>query len=504
MAFVDFRKFEPISELARKAFGYSVLTGPEERRSSVCPNHEQNEKNRKGHHLHFNDAKGCFFCYVCEKSGRIHTGGYVQLVMLNTGMTQDESFKWLCERYGVTKETSSGNKQSRSLKDIRRKFCEEAHKAFLTGIESKDTKFRSAYNYVTSGRGFAPKTLTKFRVGAVVDNSIIQKMIDNGYTEQELLKAGILKESNRPNQKFWCPFFNRITVMAGNNIYGRAIPQEYESAKRLPHLYTSGENSLFNEATIRPESNRDVLFVVESIFDAMTVQQYINKLDENWAVVATLGTKGIKREELIEKMKSSNAKTICIIPDADPWYSKKNGGLTKHGVGQISGLKMAKAFSEAGLNVRVALLPEDSDPNDLSKHRYPTVQFRDEIVKKALLPIQYQIWIEGHYLDLTTSSGKENLLGRAVSLAESYGVKTKSSFFEWLAKFVGVSVIEVENAFLHTFEKKAVMDYVRKCLSTGKTDEQIMSHIRKLIAQTDANESGKDAEFTEQVDEASK
>lgn len=504
MAFVDFRQFEKLSVLAQKEFGYKILSGSSNRLSSVCPNHEQNQKNLSGHHLHFNDDKGCFFCYVCEKSGRIHTGGYVQLVMLNTGMTQNEAFKWLCERYGVSLNSSNAKKQGHSVGDVRRKFCEEAHKAFLTGIESKDTKFCAAYNYMTSGRGLVPKTLAKFRVGAVVDNSIIQKMIDNGYTEQELLKAGILKESNRPNQKFWCPFFNRITVMAGNNIYGRAIPKEDESAKRLPHLYTSGENSLFNEATIRPESNRDVLFVVESIFDAMTVQQYINKLDENWAVVATLGTKGIKREELIEKMRSSNAKTICIIPDADPWYSKKNGGLTKHGVGQISGLKMAKAFSEAGLNVRVALLPEDSDPNDLSKHRYPTVQFRDEIVKKALLPIQYQIWIEGHYLDLTTSSGKENLLGRAVSLAGSYGVKTKSSFFEWLAEFVGVSVSEVENAFLHTFEKKAVMDYVRKCLLAGKTDEQIMTHIRKLIEQTDANESEKDAEFTEQVDEASK
>ena len=47
------------------------------------------------------------------------------------------------------------------------------------------------------------------------------------------------------------------------------------------------------------------------------------------------------------------------------------------------------------------------------------------------------------------------------------------------------------------------MDYVRKCLSVGKTDEQIMSHIRKLIEQTDANSAAKDAEFTKQVDEAS-
>ena len=485
MAFVDFRKYEKISELARKAFGYTILSGPEERLSSVCPNHEQSEKNKRGNHLHFNNEKGCFFCYVCEKSGRIHTGGYVQLVMLNTGMTQGESFKWLCDRYGLENESQSGKTQSRSLKDVRRKFCEEAHKAFLAGIESKDIKFRAAYNYMTSGRGFALKTLAKFRVGAVVDNSIIHKMIEDGYTEQELLKAGILKESNRPNQKFWCPFFNRITLMAGNNIYGRAIPQEGESANRLPHLYTSGENSLFNESTIRPESEKDILFVVESIFDAMTIQQYINKLDENWAVVATLGTKGIKKEELIEKMKSSNAKTICIIPDADPWYSKKNGELTKHGVGQASGLKMAKAFSEAGINVRVAILPDDSDPNDLSKNRYPTIQFREEIVKKALLPIQYQIWIEGHYLDLSSMAGKENLLNRSVKLAERYGVKAKAPFFEWLSKLLNISTPDVENAFSHTFEKKAVVDYVRKCLSIGKTDEEIMAHIRKLIKQVD-------------------
>jgi DNA primase len=501
MAFVDFKKFESISELARKEFGYHILGGSEDRISSVCPHHEQNEKNKKGHHLHFNNVKGCFFCYVCEKSGRIHTGGYVQLVMLNTGMTQGEAFKWLCTRYGIEKE-NSGVPQKRSVKDIRRQFCEEAHKAFFAGLKKADGKFHAAYQYLTKCRGFATKTLAKFRVGAIVDNTVVRQMLDNGYTEEELLEAGVLKESNRPNQKFWCPFFNRITVMAGNNIYGRAIPQEGESAKRLPHLYTTGENSIFNESSIRPESGRDLLFVVESIFDAMTIQQYINKLDENWAVVATLGTKGIKQEALVEKMKASNAKTICLIPDADPWYSKKNGGATKHGVGQLSGLKMAKAFSEAGLNVRIALLPDNSDPNDLSKNHFPTVDFRDKIAKKAVLPIQYQIWIEGHYLDLTTTSGKDNILSRSKKLAEFYGVQVKKPFFKWLAEFAGLSISDVENAFSHTFEKKAVMDYVRKCLNAGKSDEEIMSHIKKLIHEADKNEQAKNEEFDAQVDSA--
>ena len=505
MAFVDFRKFEQLSELARTAFNYRLLGGANDRISAVCPHHEQSDKNLNGHHLHINNAKGVWFCYVCENSGHIHTGGYVQLVMANTGMSKSEAFKWLCERYDIKPEGGNNAHKGHSVKNTRERFCECAHSSFVEGCKRKDQKFLIAYKYMLEKRGFTPKSMLKFRIGYIADNSVVQKMQSEGYTEDELLKAGILRESNRPGQKFWCPFYRRITLMAGHNVYGRFVPRDGEEVKGLPHLYTSGTNSLFNENTIRPEAQRDVLFVVESIFDVITVQQYIDALNENWAVVGTLGTKGIKKEELIEKMSNSGAKEIVLIPDSDPWYSAKNGERTRHGVGQISGLKMAKAFVSAGLSTRVMVLPENSDPNDLSKNRFPEIDFREELVKKALTPVQYQIWIEGNYLNLSETTGKETLLKRAKEIVEiSGGVNAKDSFFSWLAGFVGVSVSEVENVFLHTFEKKAVMDYVRKCLLVGKTDEQIMAHIRKLIEQADATAATKDAEFTGQVDEASK
>lgn len=503
MAFVDFKQFELLSELARSAFGYVLLGGNPTRISAVCPHHEPSEKNSKGHHLHFNDVKGCFFCYVCETSGKMHTGGYTQLVMLNTGMSQQDAFKWLCDRYNIKEK--GGVKKGHSVKETRMKFCEESHVSFIEGCKRKDRKFLEAYQYLLNKRGLSPKSMQKFRVGFIPDNTVISKMRNDGFTDEELLKAGILRESNRPGQKYWCPFFRRVTLMAGHNVYGRFVPRDGEEVKGLPHLYTSGANSLFNENSIRPEAQRDVLFVVESIFDAITIQQYIDELNENWAVVATLGTKGIKKEELIEKMKTSGSKEIILIPDADPWYSSKNGGKTRHGVGQISGLKMAKAFVSAGLFTRVMLLPENSDPNDLSKNRFPEKDFREELVKKALTPVQYQIWLEGHYLNLSETAGKETLLKRAKEIVEvAGGINAKDSFFAWLAEFVGVSISEVKDVFLHTFEKKAVMDYVRKCLLAGKTDEQIMAHIRKLIEQADATAATKDAEFTEQVDKASK
>lgn len=503
MAYIDFKQFEPLSKLAQTAFGYTVLGGSPDRVSAVCPHHEQSENNKNGHNLHFNDRKGVFFCYVCETSGHIHKGGYIQLVMLNTGLDKNEAFKWLCDRYGITKDVVRS--KGHSVKETRSKFCEEAHQSFVNGCKSKDPKFLLAYKYLLEKRGFTPKSMLKFRIGYIADNSVLNKMWNEGYTDEELLAAGVLRESNREGQKYWCPFYRRITLMAGHNVYGRFVPRDGEDVKGLPHLYTSGANLLFNENSIRPEAQRDVLFVVESIFDAITIQQYIDELNENWAVVATLGTKGIKKEELIEKMKTSGSKEIVLIPDADPWYSSKNGGKTRHGVGQISGLKMAKAFMSAGLSTRVMILPENSDPNDLSKSKYPEKDFREELVKKALTPVQFQIWIEGNYLNLSETAGKETLLKRAKEIVEvAGGVNAKDSFFAWLAQFAGVSVSEVENVFLHTFEKKAVMDYVRKCLSVGKTDEQIMSHIRKLIEQTDANSAAKDAEFTEQVDEASK
>lgn len=500
MAFVDFKQFESLSKLAQTAFGYELKGGPATRVSAVCPHHEQSDNNRAGHNLHFNDVKGAFFCYVCETSGNLHKGGYIQLVQLNTGLDKAGAFKWLCDRYGVVSERNT--RKGHSVKETRARFCEDAHNAFVNGCKAKDSKYLLAYKYLSENRGFSPKSMLKFRIGYVTDNSVLNKMRSDGYTDEELIAAGILRESNREGQKYWCPFYRRVTILAGENVYGRFVPREGEVVKGLPHLYTSGKNSLFNENSIRPEAGRDVLFVVESIFDAITIQQYIDLLNENWAVVATLGTKGIKKEELIEKMRTSCAKELVLVPDADPWYSKKNGGLTRHGVGQISGLKMAKSFADAGLSVRIAVLPEDSDPNDLSKTRYPETNFRDVLVKKALTPVQFQIWIEGHYLNLSEMAGKETFLRRAKEIVEQNGILAKEPFFKWLAEFAGLSVSDVENAFSHTFEKKAVMDYVRKCLNAGKSDEEIMSHIKNLIREADMNERAKNDEFDAQVDSA--
>ena len=43
------------------------------------------------------------------------------------------------------------------------------------------------------------------------------------------------------------------------------------------------------------------------------------------------------------------------------------------------------------------------------------------------------------------------------------------------------------------------MDYIRKCLAAGKSDEEIMSHIKNLISESDASEKAKNDEFDAQV-----
>ena len=58
---------------------------------------------------------------------------------------------------------------------------------------------------------------------------------------------------------------------------------------------------------------KDIIFIVESAFDALTINQYIHRLGRNWAVIGTCGTHGVKTEKLIKFIKESNPIEVAKI-----------------------------------------------------------------------------------------------------------------------------------------------------------------------------------------------
>lgn len=453
-------KWGGIQGLMTSEFGYVIAQQGDDAKM-VCPNHTS-EANNHGGNCHASNSKGVWQCFSCGEGG-----GYLDLVMINKNMTKAEAIRWLAEETGF----SLGVSQERSPKDVRQAFVRLCHQNLMDGIAKKDARYLLAETYLRN-RGMSAKTIKKFSVGFCVRHgNEISQMKKLGYTGEEMEKAHILRTSKK-GQKY-CALGNRVIVMAGDNIYGRDIAPD----SNFKHYYTSSKHKLFgkNAAGFK---HRKIVFVVEAVLDAMAVQQFIDLLQENWAVVSTYGTGGIGNEELVKDLVKINPDEVIVIPDSDPWL--KNG--RPHGVGQKKGLEKADAIQKAGISTRIMVLPEGKDPCDLTKDGLPEQDFRQLVELRTMFPERYAIY------SLARTSGnikasydtKKRFLNGVKNILAFRKISLRKEMVEWLSRVVEMDEPEIYDVLRNSFDQASVLAYFARCWAAGKTDEEIVAHIRKL------------------------
>lgn len=459
---LEFRKsFGGITNFLTTYCGYRLVK-PGINAGLWCPNHADSETNRKGGNCHSNDAKDVWYCYSCANQGTaIHKGSYVEACMANMNMDRKEAFRWLCDKAGI----SIGNVEYDPV-DIRRMFVEICHKNLMTNMNSIED-YMGASQYIAS-RGFILRTLKTYRIG-YSNSSELKELNAKGISKEMLIKAGILHLSKKG--KYYNAFRNRVVMMVGNSLYGRDIrPTPY-----LKHYYSNSGNSIFN--TLSCIGEKDIIFVVESAFDALTIQQYINRLGKPWAVIATCGTQGIKIEELMKFIKEMNPVETVFIPDNDPWV--KDG--VKHAPGQMAVIKKAKEFVKNNFAIRILVLPENSDPNDLSKNQVRARDF-ENMVNKALPFVPFEIYCASHFFDLKFGGAKTAFLEKVKRLIGTTNIPATSLVINQVSKLVNMKPVEVRDYLQDTLKENLAVNYYKRLIAKGLNDEDVIQHIKSLIA----------------------
>lgn len=446
------KKLGTLSDFMVNRFGYKIVKNSGKEITMVCINHGNSQNNQKGLHLRVNNEKSLFFCNVCSGTGNVHTGSYTEVVEACMNLTNSEAYKWLCKEVGII------SKEETSIYDVRNDFVDLCHKNLF--------KYPEALEYLNK-RGLSEKTIKRFRIG--FSNSDELKNLK--YSQKQLIDAGILKpQKNNPN-KFYNVFKNRIVSMAGDNIYGRAI-----DTNNIPHLYSQGENknALYNKNKAK---NKEIVFIVESLFNAWTIEQYIFALCEKWGTIATLGTNGAK-EEVLQFIKESDPSTeFIIIPDNDEWF-KEDG--VKHAKGQIKGLTLAKLIQSLNRSCRVMILDDNSDANDLSKKRVPVSVFR-QMVENSVTPFEYAIHFEKHYQDVKSFGGKKAFLEKIKNILKVYPLEIKTEAIKLIASIVGLQEVEVKDYLKDNVKENMVCQYFCNKLKEGLTEEEIFNNLKEII-----------------------
>lgn len=471
-----FAKYGSFSNFAQSEFGYKTVKAKGNGNIGVVCPHHTSSANNQGDNCMVDNNKHVFNCFSCG-----HGGSLFDMTMLEKNMDFKEAIEWLAEKAGITLEKKQN--AQKTVKEIRRAFAIICHKNLMSiknpsedvARYNKLAKFKDEYEgaiQYLAKRGFTIKSLKKFEMGYCgIAGVEVEEMFQNGFSVADLLRANIMMESQNTKKKF-VPLKGRITMMATDNIYGRKVVCDDD---RYKHYYSRSQQQIWNLNTCAYKE-RDIVFIVEALFDGVAIQQFIDRLHMNWAVVATCGTGGVKKEELVKAVMATNPKCVMIVPDSDDFL--KDGKI--HAIGQKKGLEKAYAFESAGQNTRVVVLPIGKDPGDLAKDKCRATEFKG-MVKKALYPVRYEIYLEAHFNDRKSTDNKKEFLNSCKRILSNHKITLRSDIIDWITVLIEGNRDEVEDFFKNTFSKATVLDYFKTCRAHGMKDEEILKHIQSML-----------------------
>lgn len=295
--------------------------------------------------------RDAYYCFGCGASGDIFT-----FVEQFEGLDFSGALKVLAERAGVPiSDTAFADKEANTRLYA---LLEAAALFYEQGIRGQG----DVQAYLTK-RGISEKTAHAFRLGFVEGPSkgswraVHDYLLEKKFTVAEIERAGLIKKSAEPKggTGFYDVFRSRIILpifdTSGRVIAfaGRLFGDETSEA---PKYINSPETPLFKKGSVLYGLDRaktsirkyNFSILVEGPFDLLAAHQagFTN-------TVAVQGT-ALTADHISRVNRLSN--NIVIALDADK-------------AGIASALKSARGALEAGMDVKIAALPEGQDPADV-------------------------------------------------------------------------------------------------------------------------------------------
>lgn len=321
-----------------------------------CPFHRE-----KTPSFTVNDEKQFYHCFGCGAHGDA-----VGFVMQHDNLSFPEAIELLATQAGMevprqSVEDKEYSKREKSLYAL----CDETAKWFEDQLHN--LKNRDVFSYI-SGRGLSIETLNAFRLGYAPndDQSLRQFLTAQGYTDEQMIEAGVLKASSTAGREPYSFFRDRLIFPVADArgrvvaFGGRVLPEHMRSPQKgdfkPPKYINSADTPLFHKGRTlyagqhaRVAAKDSKLIVVEGYMDVIACHQAGFK-----GAVAPLGTALTEEQiSLLWKMIPADEKEPVLCFDGDE-----------------AGYRAAYRATERILpllkpqqSVRIAFLPEGEDPD---------------------------------------------------------------------------------------------------------------------------------------------
>ncbi|MCL2140570.1 MAG: DNA primase [Dehalococcoidia bacterium] len=382
---------------------YTQLTKSGKTMRGLCPFHAEKH--------------GSFFVYPDQQRwhcfGACAGGGDIfSFMMKKEGLSFGEAVKLLAEKSGVTlpEHTSNKIKQEKNsrLHQANQMAAEYYHQLLLTSTEAS-----YARTYLEK-RGLTASSLESFNLGYSPNSwdSLTQYLLERGFTEDELLSAGLIIESDgktmhdRFRNRLMFPIADtrgHIVGFGGRTLDNGAQPKYLNSPQTVLFDKSSTLYGLYQaKDAIRKE---DCAIIVEGYMDVIVPHQYNFK-----NVVASMGT-AIGENHIALLKKTTTNLILALDPDS---------------AGENATLRSVWLENSLGAEIRVALLPQGQDPDEIVRAK---PDYWKQLIEEAIPAIDFTFEKSLVGIDLSSASGKSQAVDKLMPLISQIKDRVRQTFY---------------------------------------------------------------------------
>ncbi|MEG0518664.1 MAG: DNA primase [Bacteroidales bacterium] len=325
---------------------------------ACCPFHHE-----KTPSFSVSPAKGVFKCFGCGKAGSV-----VSFVMEHEQMSYVEALKYLGQKYGIEvkeKEESAEDVQQRLHHESLLIVNDFAQKFYTKTLWEHPQGQSVGLSYFKE-RGFTDDTIKKFQLGYSLDErrTFTHQAQRAGYKKEHMVEVGLTIEREETGELF--DRFHERVMFPIRGISGKVIAfggRKLRGDKEIAKYINSPESEVYvkNKVLYGIYEAKGVIsreqkcYLVEGYTDVISFHQ---AGIEN--VVASSGTSLTTGQiQLIKRFTNR----VTVLYDGD-WAGIK---------ASLRGIDM---LLEEGLEIRVALFPDNEDPDSFAR-KHTAEQIRD-------------------------------------------------------------------------------------------------------------------------------
>lgn len=301
--------------------------------------------------FYVNPERGTYYCFSSGQGG-----DHFEFIQKMEGVDFKGALKILAEKAGVEIVYQGGSsKQDKDRKDRLYEAMARAEALYTAELTLGKDVPGSAYAYAKS-RGLSDEAIAQWGLGYAPEawRAVLEKLQEAGFTNQELIAAGLVKEADEKKGTFYDRFRNRLMFpirdSAGRTVAftGRALdPNDQAKYLNSPEtdLYRKSEILFGMDKAKDAIRQRGFALLVEGQMDLLHLHQigFTN-------TIALSGTALTPQHLSLIKRYADN---LMLALDSD------RAGLN-------ASMKNAIAALKGGMRVKAVKLPQGKDPADLA------------------------------------------------------------------------------------------------------------------------------------------